>query len=360
MEQQERYWQAVQERDADFDGRFYYGVVTTGVFCKPSCKSRLALRSNVRFFDSVAAAEAAGLRACKKCRPDNANTAMEEVVHALCRHIEHHPDTALSLADIAKKSGYSAAHLQKSFIRIVGSSPKAYQEGLRKGRLKSDLRSARNVADAIYNAGFSSPSRVYEKLARHIGMTPKQYRQGGEQVTMYYASSVTSLGLVLIAATERGICFLQFGDDSASLFSQLQIEFPHATLHPMPENDATQQAQWQAWIQALNAYLDDKKHLQELPLDLRGTAFQMLVWRYLQTIPAGTVSSYTEVAQAIGKPKAARAVASACANNRIAIIIPCHRVLRGDGQLAGYRWGLERKRTLLALEQTSVQANDSE
>lgn len=347
MNQEDHYWQAVQTRDARYDGKFYYGVVTTGIYCKPSCKTRQALRPNIKFFKSIDAAEAFGLRACKKCKPNRAMSEIETVVHTVCRYIEDHVDKTISLAQIAKKSGYSEAHIQKSFINIVGSSPKAYQHGLRQQKLKHELKSAANVADGIYGVGYGSPSRVYEKLASNIGMTPKQYRKGGETVTIHYAESMTSLGCTMIGATERGICFLQFGKNKSLLLKALHGEFPSATIEPMPK---ASEKQFMQWMGALNAYLDKKQKLKDLPLDIRGTAFQMMVWRYLQTIPAGEIRSYSEVAQAIGKPTAIRAVASACARNRIGIAIPCHRVLRGDGQLAGYRWGLERKRALIALE----------
>ncbi len=347
MSQQDIYRNAVQRRDAEYDAVFCYGVLTTGIYCKPSCKARQALRRNVRFFESAEAAERAGLRACKKCGPKGEENGIEPVIHALCRYIETHVDETLSLAHIAKKAGYSAAHLQKAFTARIGSSPKAYQSGLRRERLKAELTTAPNVTQAIYGAGYGAPSRVYEKLGSSIGMTPKQYREGGAQVRIHYAHGMTRLGVTLIGATERGICFLQFGEDAEALRAELKREFPEAVLEPMPQSGA---AAFNDWMEALNAYLDEKKTLNALPLDLRGTAFQLLVWRYLQTIPAGEVRSYTEVAAAIGKPSAVRAVASACAKNRLALLVPCHRVLRGDGQLAGYRWGLPRKRALLDLE----------
>ena len=347
MEQDDAYWQAVQNRDTNYDGIFYYGVLTTGIYCRPVCKTRLALRKNIRFFPDREAAQKAGLRACRKCKPDNIHGGIESVVYALCRYIETHADETIPLARIAVKSGYSAAHIQKAFIAIVGSSPKAWQASVRCQRLKDGLKQAANVTDAIYGAGYSSSSRVYEKLSSTIGMTPLQYRNGAEKISLYYASAVTRLGVTMIAATERGICFLQFSEEEQQLLAELCKEFPGAIILPMPDSALVQ---FREWIEALNLYLDQKKSLEHLPLDIRGTAFQMLVWRYLQTIPSAEVRSYTEVAKAIGKPKAVRAVASACASNRIAIAVPCHRVLRGDGQLAGYRWGVERKRMLLDSE----------
>lgn len=350
MNQVYRYWQAVKNRDESYDNIFYYGVLTTGVYCKPSCKSRLALRRNVRFFANINEAEKFGLRACMKCNPNKSNKGIEDVVHALCRYIETHVEDPISLNQIAKKSGYSAAHIQKSFITTIGSSPKTYQNGLRRQKLKRILKNEANVTDAIYGAGYGSSSRVYEKLAENIGMTPMQYRKGGCKVVIHYASGNTSLGVTMIAATERGICFLQFGKNQKELLVELKIEFPTAIIQPMLKSNA---AQFDAWMKALNSYLDKKQTLKKLPLDIRGTAFQLLVWRYLQTIPSGEVRSYKQVAQAIGRPKAVRAVASACARNSIAIAIPCHRVVRGDGALAGYHWGIERKRNLIDHERVT-------
>lgn len=356
MDKQNKYWQAVQSRDSRYDGVFYYGVLTTGIYCNPSCKTRLALQKNICFFDSINAAEKFGLRACKKCTPEKctpskSTQAIEEVVHSLCRTIEAKRDEKITLAEIAKKSGYSASHIQKAFTTIVGSSPKAFQTALRSQQLKTELKSSATLSDAIYGAGYGSPSRVYEKKSRSIGMTPKQYRSGGKQVQIHYASCKTSLGTMMIGATERGICFLHFGDKGDDLYRSLAREFPNADLSPMPEQG---NGNFAVWVNALNAYLDQKKKLRDLPLDIQGTAFQILVWRYLQSIPAGEVRSYGEVAAGIGKPKAIRAVATACARNNIALAIPCHRVLRGDGALAGYRWGLERKRALIALEHQKV------
>lgn len=268
------------------------------------------------------------------------------VVAEIQNYIETHADETLTLDAIARKSGYSAAHLQKAFTAQVGSSPKAYQAALRRQQLKKELKAGAKVADAIYGSGYGSPSRVYEKLGQSIGMTPKQYREGGKGVSIYYKSGDTPTGAITIGATERGICFLQFGKGR----QDIQEEFPHATLVPMPQ---THQAQFDAWMSAINAHISGKQKTMALPLDVHGTPFQLMVWRYLQTIPRGEVRSYKEVAQAIGKPDAVRAVGTACGRNNVSIIIPCHRVLRGDGDLAGYRWGLEYKRNLLALERAA-------
>ncbi len=349
MTREDRYWQAVIRRDAAHDGRFIYAVATTNVYCVPSCPSRVARRWNVRFYSTPDAARDAGYRACLKCRPDrpNAHTAIEAVVHEISRYIERHAAAPLTLSAIAKKSGYSAAHLQRRFSAIVGSSPKVYQMAIRNRPLKRGLKLQKRVDDAIYDAGYGSHSRVYEKLSRTLGMTPTQYRAGGQGLQIHYATSDTPLGRIVIGATERGICCLHFADDRAALVKNLRAEFPNATLTPMP---TAQRGNFSTWMRMLDAYLAGRSTTLELPLDIRGTAFQTLVWKYLQTIPAGQVRSYSEVANAIDKPAAVRAVASSCARNKISIVIPCHRVIRGSGDLAGYRWGLNRKRALLDLE----------
>lgn len=265
------------------------------------------------------------------------------VVAEIRNYIEKHANEKLTLDAIAKKSGYSAAHLQKAFTAQVGSSPKAYQAALRRQELKRQLKSGATVSDAIYGSGYGSPSRVYEKLGQSIGMTPKQYREGGKGITIYYGSGQLKAGMITIGATERGICFLQFGKGAQDIAE----EFPNATLVPMPK---THQEQFDAWMAAISRHVCGKQNALDIPLDVHGTPFQLMVWRYLQTIPPGEVRSYKEVAAAIGKPDAVRAVGTACGRNNVSIIIPCHRVLRGDGNLAGYRWGIEHKRNLLALE----------
>ena len=343
----DKFWESVQKRDNTFNGKFYYGVITTGIFCNPGCKTRLALRKNVRFFLTSQEAESAGFRACKKCNPKNSKLQIQDVIHELCRYIELNLAEVITLKEISKKSGYSAAHIQKAFITNIGVSPKAYQDGLRQKNFKNQLKTQTNVSKAIYQSGYSSTSRVYEKLGKNIGMTPNQYRKGGEEVLIFYGCATTSLGPTLIGATDKGICFLQFGEDKDALLVELHREFPNAKIVSMPK---ASRSEFDNWMLALNDYLGNKKKLASLPLDIRGTAFQLLVWRYLQTIPAGDVRSYTQVAQAIGKPRGVRAVASACARNNVGLLIPCHRVIRGDGGLAGYRWGIDHKRNLLEIE----------
>lgn len=342
-------WQAVQAREAAHDGEFVYGVTTTGVYCRPSCPSRRPLRQHVRFYDGPEAAAADGLRPCKRCRPLESHRADPAVatVLDLCRYIEGRIDAPPSLAELGERAGMSSFQVHRLFKRLLAITPKQYVEALRLGHVKRHLRRSASVTDAIYDAGLGSSSRLYEHVDSRLGMTPKQYRRGGEGIAISYATGATPLGLAMIGATDRGICFLQFGDDEAQLLQQLRKEYPGASIAAM---DAAAQAQFDAWMRALNAHLEGHSLATELPLDVRGTAFQKRVWSYLQTIPYGDVVSYAEVARAIGAPAATRAVAGACAHNRIGVLIPCHRVIRGDGGLGGYRWGLPRKRSLIDLE----------
>jgi AraC family transcriptional regulator, regulatory protein of adaptative response / methylated-DNA-[protein]-cysteine methyltransferase len=269
------------------------------------------------------------------------------VVDDVCRHIALHVDEPLPLAQLALKAGYSAAHLHKAFTARIGLSPKAYQAGLRRQRLKQELRQDSNLAGAIYGAGYGSTSRVYSQLDRQIGMTPKEYRRQGLGLVLYYAVLPTPAGMLLLAAGERGICLLAFMDGEDEAENTLAKEFPHAQYQPMPANS---QGEFTKWSLAINRFLTEQAPLKDLPLDIRGTALQLAVWRYIETIPTGRVCSYQQVACAIGRPKAVRAVARACGQNRLALAIPCHRVLRGNGELAGYRWGIARKAQLLAQE----------
>ena len=265
----------------------------------------------------------------------------------IARYISQHADETLTLQSLAARARMSSGHFQKRFKAALGITPRAFQESCRIQLFKEQLAQGSAVADAVYAAGYGSSSRVYEKLDRNLGMTPKAYRKGGAGEVISYEIAQTNLGLMMVAATERGICFLQFADARTQLLGQLEAEYPKAELRPMR---AVQRPLFDSWIALLNEYLSGKDIQLDLPLDIRGTAFQKLVWDYLLRIPRGSVQSYKEVAAAVGKPKAVRAVASACAKNRLAVCIPCHRVIRGDGSLAGYRWGLERKQALLDLE----------
>lgn len=265
----------------------------------------------------------------------------------LCRYMETHRNEALSLKTLSSMAGLSASHFQRRFKALIGVSPKRYLEACRLGKLKQELRDGNSVTAAVYEAGFGSGSRVYEKLDTRLGMTPRQYRSGGKGLSISYASAPSSLGNILMGATDRGLCFIQFGKPFEELEEALRLEYPYAHLSAMPENSI---AQFEAWMHSLEAHLRGEKPHLNLPLDIQGTAFQLKVWAYLQKIPYGEVRSYTEVAEGIGQPKAARAVASACAANNLAIVIPCHRVLRGSGEMGGYRWGIEVKRNLIEQE----------
>lgn len=337
---------ALAARDAAYDGVFYYGVVTTGVYCRPSCAARPARPENVRFFAAAEDAAAAGFRPCKRCRPERTGAEIEHLV-AIARHIETHADDRLTLTELASKAGLSPARLQKSFKAAFGVSPKQYQDGVRLARFKGALRDGNGVTDAIFAAGFGSTSRVYGAAARNLGMTPAAYRAGGGGERIHYACRDSALGPLLLAATERGVCFAQFGESEEQLVDVLRAEYPHARIEPSPPGGG---AALDLWIAALDAHLAQHAPRPDLPLDLRGTAFQLRVWRFLLGIAEGDVVSYAEVATGIGRPAAVRAAASACAANRVGVLVPCHRVLKGDGGLGGYRWGIDRKRSLLELE----------
>jgi AraC family transcriptional regulator, regulatory protein of adaptative response / methylated-DNA-[protein]-cysteine methyltransferase len=358
-------WTAVQNRDRAFDGRFVFAVSTTGVYCRPSCAARRPLERNTRFFAAPAAAEAAGFRACRRCHPREAAAGAPSSPNArkiaeLCDYLRAQAaegdagrpagasGTPLGLAALGRRAGMSPAHLQRTFRAIVGVSPRQYLEACRLEILKERLRSAPTVTDAIYEAGYGSSSRVYEDADSRLGMTPRQYRSGGAAVTVSWTvlelPELAKVGLLLVGATDRGLCSVALGRSRGELQERLRKEFPAAELRVVqpPYTPALKN-----WIGMLRAHLRGQPTRGELPLDLRATAFRFEVWRYLRSIPKGQVRTYSEVAAAVGRPRAARAVASACAANPVALVIPCHRVLRADGGLGGYRWGVERKRRLL-------------
>ena len=344
-------WNAIVNRDAGQDGKFLYGVVTTGVFCRPSCPARRPLRSNVRFYRNAAEAARAGLRACLRCRPlalanSDANAAR---VRSAAEFIQENCGQDLSLAAFARRAGLSPFHFQRSFKAVLGLTPRQYLEACRLRTLRKELRAGEGILQSIFASGFGSASRVYERVDTRLGMTPAEYRGGGQGVAISHVTIATGFGLLLIGATDRGICFVQFGESQQALTAALRTEYPNASIaaleKPWPHHLA-------AWAKAIDEHLRGNQPHIDLPLDIRATAFQMKVWRYLQSIPYGEVRSYGEVAQAIGQPSAARAVAGACARNRVALLVPCHRVIRGTGELGGYRWGLERKRLLIDLERS--------
>ena len=338
----EQRWQAVIDRDASQDGQFVFAVRTTGVYCRPSCKCRQPLRQNVHFYDSPAQAEAAGFRACKRCAPDR--LAFEAEIGArVCAFIDAHLDERLTLDRLGEAVGLSPAHLQRVFKQVTGVSPRQYVEARRVGQLKANLREGQPIAAALYDAGFSSSSRVYEESGAKLGMTPAAYRKGGAGMHIRYTISECPLGYLLVGATERGLCAVSLGDSPAAVEQWLQTDYPQAELEQADAGLA-------AVVEQLVRHLaGDLPHL-DLPLDVQATAFQLRVWETLRQIPYGETRSYAQVAQALGEPTAARAVARACASNRVALVIPCHRVVRGDGDLSGYRWGVKRKAVLLATE----------
>ena len=344
---------AVSTRNAAFDGLFVYAVRTTGVYCRPSCRSRPARPENLRFFETPAGAEAAGFRACRRCRPAErvVPSAAAATVRSLCRTMASHDERPLTLAELARRAGYSATHLQRLFTRVVGVSPREYQDALRLARLKLALRRGASVTVAADAAGYGSSSRLHERAVPRLGMTPSSYRAGAGSETLYFALRTTRLGHALMAATERAVAFLEFGDSEQDLTARLAAEFPRATL---VRSAAEHSAALDRWLDAFTAYLDRSAPAPDLPLDIRGTAFQVRVWKFLRTLKDGEVLTYAELASRLGMPRAVRAVASACARNRIAVLIPCHRILRSDGGLGGYRWGLGRKSDLLDREREAT------
>lgn len=342
-------WNSILQRDETRDGQFYFGVLSTGVYCRPSCPARRPLRKNVHFYETTAQAEQDGLRACLRCRPLDVSMADAKaaLVGGVCAYIEKNADRVPTLGELARQVHLSPSHLQRTFKSVAGVSPKQYADACRLRRLKSELRTSKDVAEAVYGAGFGSSSRVYERADARLGMTPGDYRKGGTGVAITYAPLESAFGLLLLGATDRGICFLQFGESLAGLVAELQHEYPAASVGPMRDPHAPA---FNQWANALKRYLKGEAPCPDLPVDVRSTAFQAKVWSYLQSIPPGQVQSYGEVAAGIGQPQAARAVGHACATNRIALLIPCHRVIRGGGELGGYRWGLARKRALLEAE----------
>jgi AraC family transcriptional regulator of adaptative response/methylated-DNA-[protein]-cysteine methyltransferase len=336
-------WTAVMARDRAADGRFVYAVRSTGVYCRPSCPSRRPTQSAVDFFDSASEARAAGYRACLRCRPDEAaSDPWIDKIRRACVHLAN-VDGHLSLETLARRVGGSPYHLQRNFKRIVGITPREYADAQRLDTVKRQLRRGDAVTSALVNAGFSSPSRFYESGGHRLGMAPSSYRKGGAGATIAVATRATSIGVLMIAATERGVCAISLGHNARSLRRALADEFPAATLVDGTKTLAQ-------WLTRAAEHLEGWSPRLDLPLDVRATAFQMQVWNALTEIPRGQTRSYAQVAQAIGRPAAARAVARACASNRVALAIPCHRVVPTAGGVGGYRWGTKRKAALLEAE----------
>lgn len=337
-------WNAVVHRDPNADGKFYYSVKTTRVYCRPSCAARLARRENVEFHNSCEEAERAGFRACKRCQP-NGSALTEQyaaTVTAACRTIETAEELP-SLEVLAKAAGMSRFHFHRVFTKIAGLTPKAYAVAHRAERMRKMLPKRNTVTEAIYEAGFNSNGRFYANSSQMLGMAPRNFREGGTGTAIRFAVGECSLGSILVAASEKGVCAILLGDDPNELAKDLQDRFPKAQLIGRDKDFERVVAQVIGFVEAPKLGLD-------LPLDVRGTAFQRRVWKALREIRAGSTTSYTDIAERIGSPKAVRAVAGACAANAIAVAIPCHRVLRTDGSLSGYRWGVKRKRSLLDLE----------
>ena len=341
----QEFWQAVLHRDRRFQHLFVYGVRSTGVYCRPTCASRRPRREQVSFFSGPEAAERAGFRACRRCRPrENAfHDRRAALVQRLCRYIDAHIEEPVKLNLLGREAGLSAFHLQRTFKRVLGVSPLQYARIRRLLNLKSRLKSGDDVTSAMYAAGYSSSSRLYEHAAAQLGMTPGAYRSGGVGSEIRYAAANSNLGRVLVAATERGVCAVRLGDSNSELVSELHREFPLSTAREDGSGLRDLLTRVVECVNGSNAH-------PEIALDIRGTAFQAKVWETLRHIPRGETRSYAQIAQALKQPKAVRAVAQACASNPVAVIVPCHRVVRSDGSLGGYRWGVDRKEKLLASE----------
>lgn len=337
-------WEAIVRRDRQADGAFVYGVRTTGVYCRPWCPSRRPNRGNVQIFDGAASAERAGFRACKRCAPaaPEAQGAHADAILCACAQIEQ-AEAEPSLRELADAAGLSPFHFQRLFKAAVGVTPKQYAISRRQQRVRDRLRQDATVTDALYNAGFASSSRFYAEGTEMLGMTPSEYRRGAPGSVIRSAAAPCYLGWALVAATQRGVCAIEFGDAPEELQQRVRARFPRAEIQGGD-------AELEAWLAAVLAYLEAPRGSLDVPLDIQGTVFQRRVWEALRSLAPGSTASYGEIAERIGKPSATRAVAQACAANTLAVAIPCHRVVRGDGELGGYRWGVQRKRAILERE----------
>jgi len=354
-ENSEGYWQAVLARDAQFESAFVYAVRSTGVYCRPTCASRRPSRNQVAFYCSPEAAEQAGFRPCRRCRPCGVEaelrSAQTKLVECLCREIEaslDEGDGAITLAALSQRVGANVYQIRRSFKRVMGITPRQYADAKRLTRLKLRLRGGQDVTGALYDAGYGSSRALYERAPSRMGMTPATYRKGGLGMRIDYTIVDSPLGRLLVGATERGVCAVCLGDSDGALETNLSAEYPQAEIR-------RDDARLTAWVVAFLSHLQGRLPHLDLPVDVRATAFQWRVWEELRAIPYGTTRSYSDVARAIGRPRAVRAVARACATNPVAVVIPCHRVVGKDGGLHGYRWGLERKQELLALERRAAE-----
>lgn len=348
LNQADKKWALVLARDASADGTFVYAVRSTKIFCRPSCPSRRPRREQVEFFASIADAQHAGYRECRRCVPSQRNAQLKKVEDA-CRYIDQNLDTTLRLSAIAAHAGVSPFYFQRLFKRVLGISPRDYQQARRAGKFKKALLTETRITDAVYEAGYASSSRAYETASSRLGMTPSTFRRKGEGVDIRYTIVTTELGKLLIASTPRGVCSVQFGASAEAMVADLRREFHAATI----EQD---RGGLEDIAAKLTEFVRGSRVSINVPLDIQGTAFQQLVWNALKKIPYGETRSYTEIAKTLGKPKAIRAVASACARNHAALIVPCHRVVQKSGKLAGYRWGVRRKAALLELERGARQS----
>src|SRR5271168_4590249 len=341
-----QYWRATLQRDARADGKFVIAVRSTHIYCRPSCPARRPFRRNVVFFGTGEEAEKQGFRPCLRCRP-NEIAASTALVARAAKCISQSSEEGLRLSEVARELNSNAGTLRRAFRQVTGLAPRELAEALRVKRFKSLLRSGKNITDALYETGYGSSSRVYERSNAQLGMTPATYRKGGKGMKIEYTIAKSPLGKVLVAATERGVSAVYLGDAQNKLVAELHEEYPRAEISP-----ATRGVQ--KWVSEIVQRIEGKPAQVDLPLDLQATAFQRRVWQELQRIPRGATRTYSQVAQALGQPKAVRAVARACAANPVSIVVPCHRVIRQDGNLAGYRWGLSRKEQLLKQERRSA------
>ena len=343
-------WDAVLARDASRDGSFVFAVRSTGIYCRPSCPARRPRREQVSFFNLPEAAEQAGFRACRRCHPRRAKSAdpRVELVRQICHAIDEHDEKPQTLKRLSEQTGVNPHHLQRTFKEVMGISPRQYAESQRLDRFKTNIKGGASVTEAMYDAGYGSSRSLYEKSAAQLGMTPATYGRGGKGMKIVYTVAPTVLGRLLVAATTRGVCSVALGDSDAELMRALFDEYPNASID---SQDTRISSSLNIWLKQVVDALNGENQQLDLPLDIQATAFQWRVWEELRRIPFGATRSYQEIANAIGQPKAVRAVASACARNRAALVIPCHRVIREDKSLGGYRWGLARKQSLLEREQ---------